>query len=503
MPPTPPGLVPYAGPAIQDPYGETLLQMMQQQSERQYEHAMREAQRSADKWGAGADFIGSLYPAYLQQQELQRAEEDRQRAIEDRKRLYEATVRQEELILGQAARDEAKYEAQELGKQSREAQADLAIGRLASTPFVPRIEEGGAAATEPVATAFGDELVVPSGQVSVQAGEALPAIAPMREDITRLPDGGFAIEIPSALPGGKARLHRLTNKEETERLSETQLIDLAIKRLELKQAQETATETVNVFADIGGKRLPVIAQTEDGKITGFVRGPNDELLYHEEAAAPEIEHVDHYDDATGIMRRTWFEVGGGGVTPLGSAPAQPAPEGGDGGGEMTAQQAAAMGFANAMSQAEGVIQSFMPYVKDQSAAEFGWQKLLDMAPGLQSDEHRGFMQGVTAFVHAILRDQSGAAITSEDMKIAFDSWIPHPADDDTVLENKRRARNLQIQNLIDEASGRSAFRGVQVYKSPEERTRALKVLATEQPSAFHVSKDPDYANPVDGPSPIP
>ena len=170
---------------------------------------------------------------------------------------------------------------------------------------------------------------------------------------------------------------------------------------------------------------------------------------------------------------------------------------------MTAQQAAAMGFANAMSQAEGVIQSFMPYVKDQSAAEFGWQKLLDMAPGLQSDEHRGFMQGVTAFVHAILRDQSGAAITSEDMKIAFDSWIPHPADDDTVLENKRRARNLQIQNLIDEASGRSAFRGVQVYKSPEERTRALKVLATEQPSAFHVSKDPDYANPVDGPSPIP
>ena len=169
MPPTPPGLVPYAGPAIQDPYGETLLQMMQQQSERQYEHAMREAQRSADKWGAGADFIGSLYPAYLQQQELQRAEEDRQRAIEDRKRLYEATVRQEELILGQAARDEAKYEAQELGKLSKKAQDDLAIGRLASTPFVPRIEEGGAAATEPVATAFGDELVVPSGQVSVQA----------------------------------------------------------------------------------------------------------------------------------------------------------------------------------------------------------------------------------------------------------------------------------------------------------------------------------------------
>jgi hypothetical protein len=200
MPPTPPGLVPYAGPAIQDPYGETLLQMMQQQSERQYAHAMREAQRSADKWGAGADFIGSLYPAYLQQQERQRAEEDRQRAIEDRKRLHEATVRQEARDVAGILRTEAIEDAESLGAESRLTQADLAIGHLPSTPY-----EAGSTV---------DEM----GRPSIKRGEPIAALAPTREDIVRLPGGKFGTWIPSGLPGEDPTLRVLTDRETTERL---------------------------------------------------------------------------------------------------------------------------------------------------------------------------------------------------------------------------------------------------------------------------------------------
>jgi len=230
MPPTPPGLVPYAGPAIQDPYGETLLQMMQQQSERQYEHAMREAQRSADKWGAGADFIGSLYPAYLQQQELQRAEEDRQRAIEDRKRLHEATVREEARDVAGILRTEAIEDAESLGTESRLTQADLAIGHLPSTPY-----EAGSTV---------DEM----GRPSIKRGEPIAALAPTREDIVRLPGGGFATSIPSGLPGEDPTLRVLTDRETTERLDPVERARLGLIGAQVGQIQDESGDP----QDIGG-----------------------------------------------------------------------------------------------------------------------------------------------------------------------------------------------------------------------------------------------------------
>lgn len=243
MPPTPPGLVPYAGPAIQDPYGETLLQMMQQQSERQYAHAMREAQRSADKWGAGADFIGSLYPAYLQQQERQRAEEDRQRAEQDRllnRREQEARIREARRVAEREGREDLQADDERrlasVTNIPLEEQQRLAHGQLESTQFPPVVDE--------------------TGQVSLGPGVTTPAeIAAMPE--LRPMGGGYGLPIHSLVEGEDPVYERAPSYEEVNRFE----IDRAATAAAVAAAEaDDRREAARLTAEHRSKLLEIQGQ---------------------------------------------------------------------------------------------------------------------------------------------------------------------------------------------------------------------------------------------------
>jgi len=73
---------------------------------------------------------------------------------------------------------------------------------------------------------------------------------------------------------------------------------------------------------------------------------------------------------------------------------------------------------------------------------------------LMSDEYLQFQQAKTNFVTAVLRKESGAAISAEEFTNEDKKYFPQPGDNEKLIEQKRKARELAIQNLKNE-SGRA------------------------------------------------
>ena len=71
-----------------------------------------------------------------------------------------------------------------------------------------------------------------------------------------------------------------------------------------------------------------------------------------------------------------------------------------------------------------------------------------------SDEYLQFQQAKTNFVTAVLRKESGAAISAEEFANEDKKYFPQPGDNEKLIEQKRKARELAIQNLKNE-SGRA------------------------------------------------
>jgi hypothetical protein len=203
-----PGLIPAVVPRYRRPaLNPRIIDLMMRQSQELSEADRRQMAANVAPGQLVSAYFGGLgqqvregFAHHQAQEDRRLALEDRQRAIEDRKRLHEATVREEAREVAGILRTEAIEDAESLGTESRFTQADLAIGRLPSTPY-----EAGSTV---------DEM----GRPSIKRGEPIAALAPTREDIVRLPGGGFATSIPSGLPGEDPTLRVLTDRETTERL---------------------------------------------------------------------------------------------------------------------------------------------------------------------------------------------------------------------------------------------------------------------------------------------
>ena len=72
---------------------------------------------------------------------------------------------------------------------------------------------------------------------------------------------------------------------------------------------------------------------------------------------------------------------------------------------------------------------------------------------LKSDERKLFDQAQKNFVSAVLRKESGAAISPEEYEQEARKYFPQPGDDARVLAQKSRARKQAIENLKAEAGG--------------------------------------------------
>lgn len=85
---------------------------------------------------------------------------------------------------------------------------------------------------------------------------------------------------------------------------------------------------------------------------------------------------------------------------------------------------------------------------------FGGELLSDIVPErAKSSARKQFEQSAQNFITAILRRESGAAISDDEFVRAERTYIPGPGDDDETLAQKKLARDTVIQGLKNESVG--------------------------------------------------
>jgi hypothetical protein len=82
------------------------------------------------------------------------------------------------------------------------------------------------------------------------------------------------------------------------------------------------------------------------------------------------------------------------------------------------------------------------------AVGLGWA-----ANWTQSPEQQQVEQAQRDFVNATLRKESGAAISNSEFDNARRQYFPQPGDDKTVIEQKRKNRELSTRGMLAEVPG--------------------------------------------------
>lgn len=114
------------------------------------------------------------------------------------------------------------------------------------------------------------------------------------------------------------------------------------------------------------------------------------------------------------------------------------------GAKMTDAQATAAIYADRASQAEAIL---------TDVAHVGtnyWQHVRASSPGgnyLVSPEYQRFDQAKRNFVTAVLRKESGAVISPDEMKQADQQYFPQPGDGQKVMDQKSENRKTAIDGL--------------------------------------------------------
>jgi len=133
--------------------------------------------------------------------------------------------------------------------------------------------------------------------------------------------------------------------------------------------------------------------------------------------------------------------------------------------QMTEPQSQAAGFADRMVNA-------LPIITDTSPAAMSrWQQLLGKVPlagnSFVSSEFQQHIQAERDFINAVLRKESGAAISESEFVNARQQYIPQPGDQPAVLAQKAKNRETVLANLTRDAGP--------AYKPPTASSSAAAV----------------------------
>lgn len=113
---------------------------------------------------------------------------------------------------------------------------------------------------------------------------------------------------------------------------------------------------------------------------------------------------------------------------------------------------------------------------------------LPTALGGASDQQQQYEQAQRNFVSAVLRKESGAAISNEEYANEAQKYFPQPGDTDVTIEQKARARDLAIEGLKAQAGPGASL-------IPQIIQNADKTYAT-QPQPQSAQKQPQQAAPA-------
>ena len=262
----------------------------------------------------------------------------------------------------------------------------------------------------------------------------------------------------------------------------------AITQARAARTEERQTATAAQTAANEAERLQIARQAEqraqakaeqDAKAAGRPLQGNDVDAQHENTILELADKMrrgetltkaeqDQYDGAYYALQQRGGQTGtmsgpGGSTIPFQTTrklpPAWPAPSGGalpaiitqpDAAKQeqATAEQSKAAGFADR-------IRNTLPVIADTSPAAMSrWQKALGQVPlgnSLVSEEFQQHMQSERDFINAVLRRESGAAISPSEFENARQQYIPQPGDGEKVLAQKARNRESVLNSLIREA----------------------------------------------------
>ena len=117
---------------------------------------------------------------------------------------------------------------------------------------------------------------------------------------------------------------------------------------------------------------------------------------------------------------------------------------------LTETQAKDYAYAQRSDQANSILGSLAPTVAGMNSAYFSTQKLLesnDLTSPMASDEIRQLRQAERNFLTAVLRRESGAAISPSEFATAEKQYFPRPGDDATTLAQKTQNRDTAIASF--------------------------------------------------------
>lgn len=130
------------------------------------------------------------------------------------------------------------------------------------------------------------------------------------------------------------------------------------------------------------------------------------------------------------------------------------------GGKMTEVQGNATQFANRMEAAESHIKKVeASALGTGGAAQQVAGKIPVVGSGFQSKEYQQYDQAKRQFVTAVLRKESGAAISASEFERYEKEFFPQPYDKPEVIAQKREARRVAV-DAMKRVAGPS-------YKSPD------------------------------------
>jgi hypothetical protein len=127
----------------------------------------------------------------------------------------------------------------------------------------------------------------------------------------------------------------------------------------------------------------------------------------------------------------------------------------------TQDQSNAAGYARRMEDAEDTIKAVQKDIAGMGLLSFTAQS--NLPPKGQSSSFQQYDQSARNFINAVLRRESGAAISQSEFDNARRQYLPQPGDKPETLELKRKNRETTLGNLI--AAGGPAYK-------PREKAKA-------------------------------
>lgn len=162
----------------------------------------------------------------------------------------------------------------------------------------------------------------------------------------------------------------------------------------------------------------------------------------------------------------------------------------------------AAGYARRLEQSESVFDELEKQGYDRASRQ---QQILSKLPGeVQSEQLVAQTQAEENFINAVLRKESGAAISAEEFKKAERQYFPRPGDTEKTIAQKK-ANRLQAQKTLQAEAGKALEKvplvGAQMAPAPSTAKKfpgTKEAVANERPATIIQNGFIYYLNPQTG-----